>query len=147
MNIYEIFLEMKNVPRGAWIENPYDLIETDFIVSIDILGILQTSNQSVSFTRLSLKHLAEKGDIGEYFICKIQEVLEGPEAVYLGNFKNRFLISKMIHFESDSKAHVITLEITENMGNILVTGFISKDAYFKNLRLLWGTASPHLNNP
>lgn len=138
---------MKKIPKGIWVDKPYDLIETDFIISKDILEILQTSNQSVFFTRLSLKHLAEKGDVGEYLIHKIQEVLADPEAVYLGNFKNRFLISKMIHFQSDSKAHVITLEITQNIGNIVVTGFISKDTYFKNLRLLWGTASPHLNNP
>lgn len=141
MYLHQVFFEMRHLPKGVWIENPYDLVQTDFIISDSILPILNTSNTSVFFTRLSLKHLAEKGDAGEYILLKIKNILAEPDGVYIGNFENRFLISKMMIFQNDTKAHVITLEITKDLGNIIVTGFVSKLAYFKNLKLLWGTAS------
>ena len=140
MKLQQIFLEMKNIPVGEFIENPYDLIETDFKISTKILHILKTKNDSIFFTRLSLKHLSEKGDQGEYIIHKIQDILEKPDNIYLGNFSNRFLISKQILFNTDKKDHIINIEITKNKGNIIVTGFIARKSYFKNLKLLWGTA-------
>lgn len=147
MNIYEVFLEMRHMQKGHWIENPYDLIQTDFILSNNILHILQASRTSVFFTRLSIKHLSEKGNSGEYILYKMKEILETPDNIYLGNFKNRFLISKMIMFQSDIKPHVITLEITKNTENIIVTGFIARNSYFKNLELLWGAAQSPSQQP
>jgi|GEM_PF-1923871 len=141
MYLHQIFSEMKLIPKGVWVENPYDLVQTDFIISESILPILNISNTSVFFTKLSIKHLSEKGDVGEYMLLKIRNILAEPDSVYTGNFENRFLISKMMIFQNDTKAHVITLEITRDLGNIIVTGFVSKPAYFKNLKLLWGTAS------
>ncbi len=137
---------MKKLPKGYIIENPFDLILIDFKIPNKILSILNTQNNSVYFTRLSIKHLSEKHD-GGYIIKKIKEILKSPDRIYVGNFLNRFLVSKMIYFENDKKAHVITIEVTQDNKNIIVTGFISKESYFKNLRLLWGTAYPHLNNP
>ena len=136
MNIYEEFLKMKEIPRGIWIDNPHDLILTDFEISPNTANVLHIRKSPVSFTRLSLKHLSEKGNAGEYILGHIQEILHSPDSIYLGNFSHRFLISKMIEFQSGLKDHVVSLEVTENMGNIIVTGFISKQAYFKNLKLL-----------
>lgn len=136
---------MKKIPSGHIINNPYDLINTNFILSEEISDILSISKNKIFFTRLSLKHLSEKHD-GKYILKKMKEILLSPDRIHIGNFSNRFLVSKMIYFEDKHKAHVVTLEITESKNNIIVTGFISKESYFKNLRLLWGTASPHLNN-
>ena len=137
---------MKKLPKGYIIENPFDLILIDFKISNNILSTLNTQNNLVYFTRLSIKHLSEKHD-GVYILKKIKEILKSPDRIYVGNFLNRFLVSKMIYFKNDKKAHVITIEVTQDNKNIIVTGFISKESYFKNLRLLWGTAYPHLNNP
>ena len=123
MNLYEAFLEMREIPKGLWIDNPHDLIQTDFTISNNTLSILQTKESSVYFTRLSLKHLAEKEDAGEYILHNIQNILYSPDSIYLGNFSNRFLMSKTFIFQNNPKAHVISLEITQNTGNIIVTGF------------------------
>jgi len=140
MKLYKIFKQMQKLPKGEIIENPHDLILTDFKLSKKILYLLKTENISISFTRLSIKHLAEKGEQGEYILGKIDEILKNPEKIHLGNFSNRFLISKKILFKNDSKDHVVNIEITEYKGNIVVTGFIARKSYFKNLKLLWGSA-------
>lgn len=147
MDIYQVFLEMKHTPKGALIENPYDLIETDFIISDSILHILQTQHASVSFTRLSIKHLAEKGYSGEYILYKMKEILISPDSIYSGNFENRFLILKKINFKNDTKPHIVTLEVTNDTENIIVTGFIARNSYFKNLKLLWGAAQSPSQQP
>lgn len=147
MYLHQVFLEMRHVPKGVWIENPYDLVRTDFIISDSILPILNISNTSVFFTRLSLKHLAEKENAGEYMLLKIKNILAEPDSVYTGNFENRFLIVKKIHFKNDLKPNIVTLEITKDSGNIIVTGFIARNSYFKNLKLLWGAAQSPSQQP
>lgn len=135
---------MKKLPKGYIIDNPYDLIRTEFYLTDSISNLLKTNN-TVYFTRLSVKHLAEKHD-GKYLLKIIKEILRNPDSVYIGNFSNRFLITKSIIFNGKNRPHLVNIEITKEGNNIIVTSFICKDAYFKNLRLLWGTASPHLNN-
>ena len=140
MQLHQIFLQIKKIPQGEFIENPHDLIKTNFKISNKILHVLNTKNNSVFFTRLSLKHLSEKGDQGEYIITRINDILTKPDNIYLGNFSNRFLISKCILFSLDKKNHIINIEITKDDKNIIVTGFMARKSYFKNLKLLWGTA-------
>ena len=147
MKPYEIFIEMKKLPKGYVINDPHGLVETDFKISKEILPVLKTESDSVSFTRLSIKHLSEKTLEGEYLFNKIKKILKDPDKVYVGNFSNRFLIAKYITFQTGQKAHVVNIEINEKTGNIIVTGFISKEDYFKNLRLLWGTASSPSQQP
>jgi hypothetical protein len=141
MNTYEIFTEMRKLPKGYIIEDPYGLIQTHFKITDKILHILKTKDNSVFFTRLSIKHLSEKVIDGEYIFSKIKQILKEPDRIHVGNFSNRFLISKDILFNNSLKAHIVNLEINKKTGNIIVTGFISREDYFKNLRLLWGTAS------
>jgi hypothetical protein len=140
MNAYEIFIEMKKLPKGCIIEDPEGLIETDFKISKKILHTLGTNSDSVFFTRLSIKHLAEKELDGEHLFRSVQHIVSDPEIVYAGNFPNRFLISKDVLFRTGQKPHVIVVEINKKTSNIVVTGFIANKNYFKNLKLLWGTA-------
>jgi hypothetical protein len=139
-------MEMKKLPNGYIIKNPHDLINTGFYIADEVLKILNTNKNKVYFTRLSVKHLSEKHD-GEYLLGTFKEILKYPDKIYLGNFSNRFLISKIINFKNKNKRHIVNIEVTHDQNNIIVLGFIVKESYFKNLRLLWGTASPHLNNP
>ncbi len=139
MELHQIFLEMQKLPKGFIIDNPHDLILTNFRLPKPILPILKTNSQNLLFTRLSIKHLAEKGDLGAYLLDHINQVLENPDTVQLGNFPNRFLISKEVTIRETRKSHVITVEITEDKNNIIVTSFIGKISYLKSLKLLWGT--------
>ncbi len=139
MELQEIFLQMQKLPKGFIIENPHDFIYTDFKLPKHVLHILNTNNQNLLFTRLSIKHLAEKDELGLYLFEHIREVLENPDSVHLGNFSNRFLISKEVIIRETRKSHIITIEITEDKDNIIVTSFIGKVTYLKNLKLLWGT--------
>lgn len=148
MNIYELFLQMQNMEKGCIIKNPHDLVLTDFYVPNLIKQIIEITEKSLYFTRLSLKHIAEKGEAGLYIINNIQNILNEPDSIHLGNFTNRFLISKKIIFSTNEKAHGIILEITKENQNVIVTGFIAKEAYFKNLKLLWrATYSPSQQPP
>lgn len=139
MKLQEIFLQMQKLPKGIIIDNPHELIETDFKLPKVILHVLKTKKQDLLFTRLSIKHLAEKGELGESLFNHIGQVLENPDTVHVGNFLNRFLISKEIIIRETRKSQVITIEITENEDNIIVTSFVGKNSYLKNLKLLWGT--------
>ncbi len=148
MKPYEIFIEMKKLPKGYIIDNPHDLIETDFTISENILPVLQADSNLVFFTRLSIKHLAEKEVDGDHIFKTIRLILNDPEKIYMGNFPNRFLISKDVLFQTGPKPHVVVVEINKKTNNIIVTGFIANQNYFKNLKLLWGTAfSPSQQSP
>lgn len=115
------------------------MIYTDFKLPKNILHILKTNNQNLSFTRLSIKHLAEKDELGKSLLDHIGQLLENPDTVHVGNFSNRFLISKEVVIRETSKSQVITVEIMKDQHNIIVTSFIGKNSYLKNLKLLWGT--------
>lgn len=148
MNIQDIFLDMQNMEKGVLIDNPHSIIITTFKISDDIANILKTFNTNIYFTRLSMKHLAEKGEAGRHIFNNIKDILEHPDAIHLGNFFNRYLISKQIIFSSNEKAHGVVLEVIQEYGNIIVTGFVAKPPYFKNLKLLWGTTfSPSQQPP
>ena len=140
MNIYKIFTDMRKLPKGFIIDNPHDLIYTNFKLSNKILNIINTNTDKVFFTRLSIKHLSEKQEQGEYIIKKIRDILSDPDKIFLGNFYNRFLITKNVKFNNDYKNHIVNIEITKENKNIIITGFIARKSYFKNLKLLWGAA-------
>jgi hypothetical protein len=113
MKPYEIFIEMKKLPKGYIIDNPYGLVETDFTISKNVLSVLQADSDLVFFTRLSIKHLAEKEIDGDHIFKTIQLILNDPEKIHIGNFSNRFLISKNVLFQTGPKPHVVVVEINK----------------------------------
>ena len=135
MDLQQLFLTMQKLPKGVIIDNPHDLIYTNFKLPKEILSILNTNNQKLMFTRLSIKHLAEKVIQGEYIINKISVIIAEPDSIHSGNFTNRFLVSKKIFFGIHQKNHIINIEITKDKNNIIVTGFMARNSYFKNLKL------------
>jgi hypothetical protein len=88
MKSYEIFIEMKKLPKGYIIDNPHGLIETDFKISKEILPVLKTESDLVSFTRLSKKNLSEKTLECEYLFIKLRHNthFEGLENAYFRSF-------------------------------------------------------------
>jgi hypothetical protein len=148
MKIYKLFLIMAKMEKGSLIDNPRRLVLSDFILPLSIRKILATQAKRVYFTRLSIKHIAEKGEMGLHILQNINRILNNPDRIHLSKISNRFLISKQITFSSNEKAHGVVIELIENKKNVIVTGFIAKEAYFKNLKLLWGaTYSPSQQPP
>lgn len=132
---------MQNLDKGAIISDPHVLVKTNFHLPLEIQKIINSSGKSISFTRLSLKHLAEKGGDGERMLNLMGSILWSPEAVHASHMPSRFLISKLYPATIGIKPHTVTIEVIE-YGDIIVTGFTGKNKYFKNLKLLWGTAFP-----
>ncbi|MES2623346.1 MAG: hypothetical protein V4576_02965 [Patescibacteria group bacterium] len=140
MDILKIFLEMQKIPKGDFIQNPYDKIMTDFILSDTLYTSLNMVKNKIYLTRLTLKHLSEKRDEGLYILEKIGDILRNPDFVYSGKFLNRFLISKMIYLGKGKKHHIVNLEITTESDHIIITVFVARNSYVKNLKLLWRAA-------
>ncbi len=141
MGLDIIFSNLQLIPKGVIIKDPFLRIPTEFKLNSSILKIIGSKGGTIFFTLMSLKHLAEKGILGKYLFLRLSEILENPDSIYTGHLENRFLISKKIYTNLKLKPHVVTLEITQEFEDIIVTSFIAKDKYFKNLELLWGTTS------
>lgn len=131
---------MQKIPKGVFINNPYEKILTDFELSDTLSQSLHITKSKIYFTRLSIKHLSEKGNEGLYILEKMESILKNPDFVYAGAFTNRFLISKMIQLGKDKKHHIVNFEITTEDDHIIITGFVARNSYVKNLKLLWRAA-------
>jgi hypothetical protein len=134
---FELFLTMA---QGEIICDPTKLILTNITIPKFVVEIIGAKSNTISFTRLSLKHLAEKGEEGRRLLNLAPYILENPDEIRRRNTKTRFLISKIFPHLKKNRPHTISLEITKVDGTIVVTAFQSKFGYLKNFELLWRTA-------
>ena len=133
--------------KGEIIIDPTKIIPTDMIIPDFIIEVIGSKSNIVSFTRLSLKHLAEKGPEGQRLLDLAPYILENPNEVRQGSTSARFLISKFFPGLKKNRPQVINLEVTKTQGNIIVTPFQSEFEYLKNFELLWRTAGGTKNTP
>ena len=136
----KVFNELKAIPKGNRIENPFALISTPFILSKNIEEIIGATGV-ISFTKKSLKHLAEKKEEGDRLMKLIPDILKNPDEIRQGDIDNRFLISKSIKDTKGGRPHVVNLEVIKKDGNIIVTSFQSDMKYLDNFDLLWRTGA------
>ncbi len=122
--------------RGDQIPDPHKLIYLNMYINSDYVP-----KGKVFCTRVSLKHILEKDEIGLYLIHKLTLITFAHQQIFISKNKDkRFLFVKYIDREFKTKPHVAVLEYDTNIkGYILVTMFLAKEKYFKNLKLLWGT--------
>lgn len=137
LSIVNSFSKMK---VGEEISNPTGLVKTDYKLSADIKNITGASGQNISFTRLSLKHLAEKGLEGERLIKQVPEILLKPDEIRQGSKSNRFLISKSIISTKGGRPQTVNLEVQKTGNDIIVTSFQSDKNYLSRFALLWKAA-------
>ena len=133
--------------KGEIISDPTKIIPTDMIIPDFIIQIIGTKSNIASFTRLSLKHLAEKGQEGQRLLDLAPHILRNPDEVRQGSTDIRFLISKSFIDLKYGRPNVINIEVTKETGNIIVTAFQAFPKYLKNFELLWRTASPPSQQP
>lgn len=134
------FEEFLRLPKGSKIQNAYQLVPSNSVVSKEVLPIIGAKNPKVSFTRLSLKHLAEKGKEGKRLLELSDDIIRTPDEVRRGGLENRFFFSKSLRSVKEGRPQVINLEVTEKDGNIVVTAFQSDTGYLTNYELLWRAA-------
>ena len=139
--VYDTFNEFKTIPRGRLILKPQDLVRTEIRPSTEVKSVTGAGENPVSFTRLSIKHLAEKGMEGERLLRAVPEILSNPETIYQGTQASRYLISKSIK-DASGRPHAVILEVTENNGNIIVTAFKTDSTYLQKFDLLWRAGVP-----
>jgi len=143
--IFELFLKME---KGEKIENPHTSIATDIVIPDFITEIIGAESNKVFFTRLSLKHLAEKDKEGRRLFKLIPHILENPDEVRISKkYDNRFLFSKIFAGVKKNRPHIVNLEITKTNTTIVVTAFQTNANYLKNFELLWRTAGGIRNAP
>lgn len=138
--VQTVFNVYRSFDKSEPVENPDRLVPTGLKVSSETLKITGIENDEVSFTNKSLKHLAEKGDIGQKIIDKLPEILHTPDVIRKSNQEGRYLISKELPAEKGQKPHTITLEVTKQDGHIIVTGFPGRPNYLEKFQVLWRAA-------
>jgi hypothetical protein len=121
--MYELFDEFRKLPRNVRLKNPHALVQTNI--------------PDVFFTRVSLKHLAEKDKEGRESLDVIPQLFYTPEEIYQGKSSNRYLFIKRIFFRKKYRIYVLILETMPNQGHIIVTLFQSTPRYLSNFELLW----------
>jgi hypothetical protein len=134
---FEAFLTMD---KREIISNPTKLVPTNMTIPDFMIEVIGAKYNTISFTRLSLKHLVEKGQEGQRLLDLAPHILGNPDEVRRGSKIDRFLVSKTFQGLKKNRPHTINLEITKMDGTIVVTAFQSKFGYLKNFELLWRTA-------
>ncbi len=143
--IFEVFLRMK---KGEKIEDPHKPIASNIVISDLTVKIIGVTSNNVFFTRLSLKHLAEKGKEGKRLLELIPFILEKPDTIRKSKkYDSRFLVSKTFSGTKKNRPHIVNLEVTKMNRTIIVTAFQSEAFYLQNFELLWRTAGDDLNIP
>lgn len=145
--LQKTFEEFLLMAKGELIIDPTKIIPTDMMIPSFIIEIIGAKSNLVSFTRLSLKHLAKKGQEGQRLLDLAPHILGNPDEVRQGSPDIRFLISKSFIDLKYGRPNVINIEVTKASGNIVVTAFQAFPKYLKNFELLWRTASPPSQQP
>ncbi len=142
--VQSVFDEFKGMKKGDLIENPEGVVSSDVKINQNTRKIIGASSDAVSFKRLPIKHLAEKGDEGQALLNNVSVILESPNEIYKTGAPDRFVISKDIKVRNRPKQAVI-LEVTKKDGNIVVTAFKTNPQYLKKFDLLWRTPDAAAN--
>jgi hypothetical protein len=126
------------LPIGHRISNPKGLLLLDISLSKKFTKIIHTKKSEIFFTRISLKHIAEKQKNPEAALDKIYKTIQHPDLIYKAE-RSRFLFSKSFFKEDGLYSHTLALEVLDK--NIIVTAFNAKQKYLKNFEILWKSAS------
>src|ERR1035437_7235132 len=138
--LQKTFEEFLLMAKGEIISDSTKLVPTNMTIPNFMIEVIGAKYNTISFTRLSLKHLAEKGQEGQRLLDWAPHILGNPDEVRRGCKIDRFLVSKTCQGLKKNRPHTINLEITKMDGTIVVTAFQSEFGYLKNFELLWRTA-------
>jgi hypothetical protein len=131
------FEEFQRLPKGAHIIDPTDLIFIECGIAFAIREITQSSR--VCLSRLSLKHLAEKGEKGKRLFHYIPAVLEYPDEIRKSRELERLMVIKSV--DTRGRPQTIILHIDSISHALIITSFSADPQYLKNFDLLWRAAT------
>lgn len=121
---------------GYHISNPKEFLLLDIKLSKKFIEITCAKNSQLFFTRISLKHIAEKQKDSRITLEMIYKTLKYPDQIHKGRL-SRFIFSKAFHKDESPYHYAVTLEIMDK--NIIVTAFDTNKKYLKNFEILWRT--------
>ena len=78
--LISIFDEFQKIPKGVLIDIPNKLIQTGLFIT----GIIVGERSEMYFTRRTLKHLSEKGDVGKMLLDFIPLTIARPDMLLKG---------------------------------------------------------------
>jgi ComEC/Rec2-related protein len=136
--LLDIFEEFQNLPKSSLIDNPNDLIPTNFDV-LTISRLLNARFESILFTRRTLKHLAEKAKEGRRLLDLIPNAFTEIHFVCKDNSSGRFLVVRSFIMNRPRRFHIVVVEHKGNGCLIIVTSFFTDEKYLKNFEILWRT--------
>lgn len=134
------FKEFQNMGKALLIKDPQALISTNIKLPEAIGKITGTANDAISFTRMSLKHIADKGTLGESLLHSVPDVLTNPDEVRQSTNAGRYLISKSFS-DASNRLRTVVLEVKSDGPHVVVTAFKADPANLEKSALLWRTAS------
>ena len=135
-----LFGEFQRIPKGVLIDRPDELIMTSIKLSYEIRMVIGIREEYVAFSRLSLKHVAEKGKEGRKLLLALPGLLSKTIEIRAGRQDNRFQIVSSDKDYKDGRPHSVIVECTEKGDGVIVTLFQTNERYLGRYELLWRTA-------
>lgn len=140
--IKEVFDNMKTMSKGFSISNPDGLVKSGLSINKNIADVIGIPAGEANFTRRSLKHLSEKGELGEKLLESAPKILTNPTDIREGNGPGRFIITSDIKNTQENPKTALSLEVKKVGNNIIVTVFPTDDKYLEPFAVLWRAADP-----
>lgn len=137
----EVFVGFQEIPKGVWISNPDELVETRFQAHKAVCTILNTEKPRIYFSRRSLKHVAEKSSEGKRLLTVMPVILSNPDLIYEGKEVGRYIILKLQPYGNKKCLYCIVVERLQDKDIIIVTSFVANQKYLKSFKILWRTAA------
>lgn len=137
---YELLTNLSKLakyPKGAIIKDPDKLITTGLKTSKVVDDVLGTSGKDLFFTRKSLKHIAEKGEVGAKLIDALPDVLLSPDEIRRTGELGRSLVSKNIRVSKNKPMTTVVMELINTKDGIIVTILPNRQKYLEKFELLW----------
>lgn len=138
--LHSIFEEFQKIPKGVLIDRPDELIMTTIRLPEAVAKVTGINEKNLSFSRLSLKHIAEKGKEGRRLLSALSTLLSKPIEIRVGNRDRRFQVVSSFKGYKDGRLHSVVIERNEKGDGIIVTSFQTTEGYLKRYELLWRTA-------
>lgn len=140
--LMRLFKDFRKLPKGFLVRDQFYQIDSGIVLPRKLRRFLKLKNRKTFFTRLSLKHLAEKGTQGVLLFHSVKEVLMNPGEIREG-FRGRFLfVANRKNVSKDAALLAVSMEMLEDGTNIIVTAFIANAKYLQNFKILWRTEAP-----
>jgi len=139
-NLLSQFEALDKLPEGILIDRPDELIPTTIRLTSETRKVSGIYGLSLSFSRLSLKHVAEKRGEGRRLLSVLPVMLSRPIEIRTAKEINRFQVISSSKDYKSGRLHSVVIERMKNGDGRIVTIFQTDVGYLEHYELLWRTA-------